>query len=252
MTREASPFAMGHTGLTQEIEELNLTGVKQGGDAVGEEQHVNTTLSEDIRLNTMKPSLIDKEATPLSNRPRDGCDTGKQKISTKVTLKLDGCKMSKLPRTEQMINRLVWKETFADILLDDEWVKVEVLKKEDGNDGVYWVKPLDGSERQLKVNMLELKAFGSHEPESDRDIEKRLEFEKLEKLLVKKQCSIATIVEDGNCLFRAAARQLYGDSDKHQDVRVECVEYIIMNKSHFSQFETNIDQRLTEQLLTRT
>ena len=128
-----------------------------------------------------------------------------------------------------MINCLVWKETFAEVLVDDEWVKVEVLMKEDGNDGVYWVKPLDGSERQLKVNILELKAFGSHEPESDHDIEKRLEFEKLEKLLATKQCSIAKIAEDGNCLFRAVARQIYGDQEEYRKVRDYTVEWITAN-----------------------
>ena len=136
-------------------------------------------------------------------------------------------------------------------MLDNKWVKVEVLKQDDANEGASLVKRLDCSGRQLKVCTLELKPFGSHEPESEHDIEKRLEFEKLEKLLAKKQYTVSKI-RDGNCLCRAVAKQLYGDSDKHQDVRVECVEYIISHKSHFSRFETDIDQRLSEQLLTRT
>ena len=37
--------------------------------------------------------------------------------------------------------------------------------------------------------------------------------------------------EDGACLFRAVADQLYGDEEMHQCVRAQCMDYIV---SHLS------------------
>ena len=74
-----------------------------------------------------------------------------------------------------------------------------------------------------------------------------MEYDKLEELLEKEGYTIEKIVEDGNCLFRAAARQLLGDEEKHQQVRDKTVEYIIGNKSFFADFEFDIDKRLSEQ-----
>ena len=33
--------------------------------------------------------------------------------------------------------------------------------------------------------------------------------------------------EDGACLFRAVADQLYGDEEMHQAVRTQCLDYIV-------------------------
>ena len=84
--------------------------------------------------------------------------------------------------------------------------------------------------------------LGSNDPESEWQIRKRVEYGKLEELLEKEGYTIEKLVEDGNCLFRAAARQLLGDEKKHQQVRDETVEYIIGNKSFFADFEFDIDK----------
>lgn len=35
------------------------------------------------------------------------------------------------------------------------------------------------------------------------------------------------MLEDGNCLFRAVADQVYGDSDEHDLVRQMCIDYMV-------------------------
>jgi OTU domain-containing protein 5 len=44
--------------------------------------------------------------------------------------------------------------------------------------------------------------------------------------------------EDGNCLFRAISDQVYGDPDMHEEVRERCMDYLLAERNHFSQFVT--------------
>lgn len=46
------------------------------------------------------------------------------------------------------------------------------------------------------------------------------------------------MLEDGNCLFRAVADQVYGDSELHDLVRQMCIDYMEQERDHFSQFMT--------------
>ena len=98
----------------------------------------------------------------------------------------------------------------------------------------------------------ELESFGSHDPESKQQIRKRQEFEKLKGLLKGKDCIIEKMTEDGNCLYRAVARQIYGDQELYQRVRDETVDYIILHRGYFASFETDIDVRLSKQLVNRS
>ena len=70
----------------------------------------------------------------------------------------------------------------------------------------------------------ELASFGSHDPESDWEIWKRVEVEKRKALLDKEGYSIEKTKEDGNCLFRAVARQIYGNSEEYQKVRMKLLD----------------------------
>jgi len=36
--------------------------------------------------------------------------------------------------------------------------------------------------------------------------------------------------EDGSCLFRAVADQIYGDEEMHTSVRRHCMDYIVSNR----------------------
>ena len=145
-----------------------------------------------------------------------------------------------------------WKEAFAEVWLNDEWVKVEVVSTEGTQKCDCLVERCDGSGAQFWVKAGELVRFGSHDLESEWEIWKREEFGKVKELLNEKGFHIEREEEDGNCLFRAVARQVYGNPEKFQKVRDETVDYIITRRSYFSGFEPNIDVRLSEQLINRS
>ncbi|XP_023639753.1 OTU domain-containing protein 5-B isoform X2 [Capsella rubella] len=49
---------------------------------------------------------------------------------------------------------------------------------------------------------------------------------------------IRRMLEDGNCLFRAVADQVYGDSEAYDLARQLCMDYMEQERDHFSQFIT--------------
>ncbi|XP_052678620.1 OTU domain-containing protein 5-B-like [Crassostrea angulata] len=54
----------------------------------------------------------------------------------------------------------------------------------------------------------------------------------------KKGWDIKKMGEDGACLFRAVADQVYGDQEMHAAVRKMCVDYMLKNCDYFSQYVT--------------
>lgn len=66
--------------------------------------------------------------------------------------------------------------------------------------------------------------------------EKDRRFERLIKK--KKGYNIKKMQEDGSCLFRAVADQIYGDEEMHTSVRRHCMDYIEQNSDYFSQYVT--------------
>lgn len=71
-------------------------------------------------------------------------------------------------------------------------------------------------------------------PYSDMERERLFEIEirRVKGLEVKK------MVEDGNCLFRAVADQVYGDPEAYDLARQMCFDYMERERDHFSQFIT--------------
>ncbi|KAG8387472.1 hypothetical protein BUALT_Bualt02G0024800 [Buddleja alternifolia] len=53
-----------------------------------------------------------------------------------------------------------------------------------------------------------------------------------------KGLEVRKMLEDGNCLFRAVADQVYGDSELYDLVRQMCIDYMERERDHFSQFIT--------------
>jgi len=49
---------------------------------------------------------------------------------------------------------------------------------------------------------------------------------------------IRKMKEDGACLFRAIADQVYGDQDMHDSIRRLCMDYMTKNRDYFSQYIT--------------
>uniref|UniRef100_A0A3B4E3F8 ubiquitinyl hydrolase 1 n=1 Tax=Pygocentrus nattereri TaxID=42514 RepID=A0A3B4E3F8_PYGNA len=54
----------------------------------------------------------------------------------------------------------------------------------------------------------------------------------------KKGFVIKRMKEDGACLFRAVADQVYGDQDMHDVVRKHCMDYLVKNADYFSSYVT--------------
>ncbi|KAG8447291.1 hypothetical protein GDO86_014670 [Hymenochirus boettgeri] len=54
----------------------------------------------------------------------------------------------------------------------------------------------------------------------------------------KKGFIIKQMKEDGACLFRAVADQVYGDQDMHEVVRKHCMDYLVKNADYFSNYVT--------------
>ena len=50
---------------------------------------------------------------------------------------------------------------------------------------------------------------------------------RFERIMRRKGYVIKKMGEDGACLFRAVADQLYGDEEMHQGVRTQCMDYIV-------------------------
>lgn len=59
-----------------------------------------------------------------------------------------------------------------------------------------------------------------------------------EKIIKRKGFIIKKMEEDGACLFRAVADQVYGDQDMHAVVRNHCMDYIAANGDYFSHYVT--------------
>ena len=57
---------------------------------------------------------------------------------------------------------------------------------------------------------------------------------KFEIVMRKKGYIIKHMVEDGSCLFRAVADQIYGDQEMHASVRNHCMDYIVSPKRLFT------------------
>jgi OTU domain-containing protein 5 len=68
------------------------------------------------------------------------------------------------------------------------------------------------------------------------EVENELLFE--EELKKKKGFYIKRMKEDGNCLFRSIADQIYGDEEMHNVIRAVCMDYMEKERDHFSQFIT--------------
>ncbi|XP_073291875.1 OVARIAN TUMOR DOMAIN-containing deubiquitinating enzyme 6-like [Primulina huaijiensis] len=74
--------------------------------------------------------------------------------------------------------------------------------------------------------------FSSSYDDAEREHQFETELKRVKGLEVRK------MLEDGNCLFRAVADQVYGDSEQCDLVRQMCIDYMERERDHFSQFIT--------------
>ena len=100
----------------------------------------------------------------------------------------------------------VFQGDFAEILLDEEWMKIEIIERTKPSGGYCLVQRIDGRGPRFEVNAKELVPLGSNDHESEFETQKRVEYERLEELLKDRGYIIEKVEGDGNCLFRAVAR----------------------------------------------
>ncbi|OVA10037.1 Ovarian tumor [Macleaya cordata] len=74
--------------------------------------------------------------------------------------------------------------------------------------------------------------FGSSYDDAEREHQFELDIRRVKGLEVKR------MLEDGNCLFRAVADQVYGDTEAYDLTRQMCIDYMERERDHFSQFIT--------------
>ncbi|EEF38566.1 OVARIAN TUMOR DOMAIN-containing deubiquitinating enzyme 6 isoform X2 [Ricinus communis] len=74
--------------------------------------------------------------------------------------------------------------------------------------------------------------FGSSYDDLERERQFEIDIRRSKGLEVKR------MLEDGNCLFRAVADQVYGDSEVYDLTRQMCIDYMERERDHFSQFIT--------------
>ncbi|KAG0436354.1 hypothetical protein HPB47_017998 [Ixodes persulcatus] len=67
-----------------------------------------------------------------------------------------------------------------------------------------------------------------------------------EKKLRKKGLMIKSMGEDGACLFRAVADQVYGDQEMHKVLRKLCMDYMAKNSDYYSQYVTEDFEKYVE------
>ncbi|XVF05131.1 hypothetical protein REPUB_Repub05bG0145100 [Reevesia pubescens] len=75
-------------------------------------------------------------------------------------------------------------------------------------------------------------SFVSSYDDAERERQFELDIRRAKSLEVKR------MLEDGNCLFRAVADQVYGDSEAYDLIRQMCIDYMERERDHFSQFIT--------------
>ncbi|XP_043709430.1 OVARIAN TUMOR DOMAIN-containing deubiquitinating enzyme 6 [Telopea speciosissima] len=74
--------------------------------------------------------------------------------------------------------------------------------------------------------------FGSSYDDAERERQFEIDIRRVKGLEVRR------MVEDGNCLFRAVADQVYGDTEAYDLIRQLCIDYMERERDHFSQFIT--------------
>ncbi|XP_010245922.1 PREDICTED: OTU domain-containing protein 5 [Nelumbo nucifera] len=75
-------------------------------------------------------------------------------------------------------------------------------------------------------------SFGSSYGDAERERQFEIDIRRAKGLEVKR------MMEDGNCLFRAVADQVYGDTEAYDLTRQMCIDYMERERDHFSQFVT--------------
>uniref|UniRef100_A0A7S0CZY4 Deubiquitinating enzyme A n=1 Tax=Amorphochlora amoebiformis TaxID=1561963 RepID=A0A7S0CZY4_9EUKA len=88
----------------------------------------------------------------------------------------------------------------------------------------------------VEKHAYKLRALGAAivETKEERDIKAAEQRFRVE--MLKNGLEVVDMTADGNCLFRTFAHQIYGDQEKHMDVRRKCFDYLQAEEATFAHF----------------
>lgn len=99
-----------------------------------------------------------------------------------------------------------------------------------------WDETLD-----VRAHKDRIRALGSGLEESAIEEKNRVEMERFVGQIKANHWEMREVDPDGNCLFRAIADQIYDDVKRHREVRDDCCDYMVENRSFFAGFEPEFD-----------
>ena len=149
-----------HTGLTQEMNDLvlsdntltlldNLVSPDQEDSRLEDENTINTNIDTFVDEEKSKNQCAIVNATfnhrsPLLSLVCRPDSINSPNVKEKELELFTGNKRTLDSRRTLELNKsLVWEEEFAEVLLEDEWVKVEIVSRERFAKGVYLAQRID-------------------------------------------------------------------------------------------------------------
>lgn len=92
-----------------------------------------------------------------------------------------------------------------------------------------------------------IRELGGAIPESQFEKTKREELAMAKEMLKERGSTLVDMEEDGNCLYRAWAYQIYGDAEKyHMKVRKECCDYVEKHQDFFGLYMPGFHEELAK------
>ncbi|XP_066248891.1 OTU domain-containing protein 5 [Euwallacea similis] len=148
------------------------------------------------------------------------------------------------------------REQKREIRREQKRDRIAVAKRDIGNEALLdnnaddveqAVEPTCNNNKNINVEVKEdATGFNSEDEYDDNSFKNRLltneEWQKRDEFFSRGMSSLGWEIkqmnEDGACLFRSIADQVYGDQEFHNQVRQDCMNYIVQNRDYFEPYVT--------------
>ncbi|XP_030748716.1 OTU domain-containing protein 5-B [Sitophilus oryzae] len=148
------------------------------------------------------------------------------------------------------------REQKRDIRREQKRDRIAIAKREISNEPLLdsntdnveqTVEPTCNSNKNIKVEVKEdATGFNSEDEYDDNSVKDRVltdeEWQKRDEFFSRCMSTLGYEIkqmnEDGACLFRSIADQVYGDQEFHFQVRQDCMNYIVQNRDYFEPYVT--------------
>jgi len=141
------------------------------------------------------------------------------------------------PKSEKIVHNYT-KDCWIEVKdVANDWEPATVTKVEGNYIHVHYERWSSKWDEKLHVvrHKHRIRSLGMALPENEQEKLKREELALAKQKLKDIGTELIEMEEDGNCLYRAWAHQIYGDANKfHNQVRKECCDYIEDNKEFFA------------------